>query len=170
MEDAKVVINLKEGIVELQGPADFVQHCLDMYGPAIKGLLGLPQDVAATLEKARPLRRERKASAVTRSDRAGRGSYAGAVRSDLEAGFFDRPRSTGEIKQRLSEAGVTFTDSGVRANLRRLSLAGAGHRAEGQIRTLSATRLVLNDTISAMLSPGWAGATSWLLYQLIPIP
>jgi hypothetical protein len=124
MEDAKVVINLKEGIVELQGPADFVQHCLDMYGPAIKGLLGLPQDVAATLEKARPLRRERKASAVTRSDRAGRGSYAGAVRSDLEAGFFDRPRSTGEIKQRLSEAGVTFTDSGVRANLRRLSLAG----------------------------------------------
>jgi hypothetical protein len=124
MDEARVVINLKEGIVDLQGPADFLQHCLDMYGPAIKGLLGLPQDVAATLEKARPVPRKRKVAAVTRSDRAGRGSYAGAIRSDLEAGFFDRPRSTGEIKQRLSKAGLTFTDSGVRANLRRLSLAG----------------------------------------------
>jgi hypothetical protein len=124
MDEARVVINLKEGIVDLQGPADFVRHCLDMYGPAIKGLLGLPQDVAATPEKARPLRRERKAAAVTRPDRAERGSYAGAIRSDLEAGFFDKPRSTGEIKQRLAEAGASFTDSGVRPNLGRLSLAG----------------------------------------------
>jgi len=124
MDEAGVVINLKEGIVDLQGPADFVQHCLDMYGPAILGLQGLPQHVAATPEKARLLRRKRKVAPVTRSDRAGRGSYAGAIRSDLEAGFFDRPRSTGEIKQRLSEAGLTFTDSGVRANLRRLTLDG----------------------------------------------
>jgi len=42
----------------------------------------------------------------------------------LEAGFFDEPRSTGEVKQRLSEVGLTFTDTGVRASLRRLSLAG----------------------------------------------
>jgi hypothetical protein len=125
MDEARVVINLREGTVDLQGPADFVRHCLDMYGPAIKGLLGLPQDVTAAPEKARPVPRKRKVAAVTRSDRERRGSYAGAIRSDLEAGFFDRPRSTGEIKQRLSKAGLTFTDSGVRANLRRLSVSGA---------------------------------------------
>ena len=125
MDEARVVINLKEGIVELQGPADFVQHCLDMYGPAIRGLQGLPQDVAATPEKAKPLPRKRKAAAVAKSGRARRGSCIGAIRSDLEAGFFDKPRSIREIKQRLSEAGITFTENGVRANLRRLSLAGS---------------------------------------------
>jgi len=124
MDEARVVINLKEGIVELQGPADFVQHCLDMYGPAIRGLLGLPQDAAATPEKAKPVPRKRKVVAVTKSGRARRGSCIGAIRSDLEAGFFDKPRSIREIKQRLSEAGLTFTENGVRANLRRLSLAG----------------------------------------------
>jgi len=49
----------------------------------------------------------------------------GGIRSDMEAGFFDKPRSTGEIKQRLSEADLNSTDDGVRANLRRLSLSGA---------------------------------------------
>jgi len=125
MDEARVVINLKEGIVELQGPADFVQHCLDMYGPAIRGLLGLRQDAAATPEKAKPVPRKRKVAAVAKSGRARRGSCIGAIRSDLEAGFFDKPRSIREIKQRLSEAGITFTENGVRANLRRLSLAGS---------------------------------------------
>ena len=125
MDEARVVINLKEGIVELQGPADFVQHCLDMYGPAIRGLLGLPQDAAATPEKAKPVPRKRKAAAVTKAGKGKRASCIGAIRSDLEAGFFDQPRSIREIKQRLSEAGITFTENGVRANLRKLSLAGS---------------------------------------------
>ena len=125
MDEARVVINLKEGIVELQGPVDFVRHCLDMYQPTIMRLQGLPQDVAATPEKAKPLPRKRKAAAVTKSGRARRGSCIGAIRSDLEAGFFDQPRSIREIKQRLSEAGLTFTENGVRANLIRLSLAGS---------------------------------------------
>ncbi len=125
MDEARVVINLKEGIVELQGPVDFVRHCLDMYQPTIMGLQGLPQDVAATPEKAKPLPRKRKAAAVvTKSGRARRGSCIGAIRSDLDAGFFDQPRSIREIKQRLSEAGLIFTENGVRANLKRLSLTG----------------------------------------------
>ena len=125
MDEARVVINLKEGIVELQGPADFVQHCLDIYGPAIRGLLGLPQDAAATPEKAKPVPRKRKVAAAIKARKGKRASCIGAIRSDLEAGFFDEPRSTTQIKQRLSEAGLTFTENGVRANLRRLSLAGS---------------------------------------------
>ena len=124
MDEARVVINLKEGIVELQGPADFVQHCLDMYGPAIRGLLGLPQDVAARPAKARPLPDKRRTAAVARPRRRKRAAGMAAIQSDLEAGFFDQPRSTDEIKRRLSDAGVTITDSGARANLRRLTLNG----------------------------------------------
>jgi len=122
MEDAKVVINLKEGIIEIEGPADFVRHCLQMYAPTIEGLQGLPQDAAVRPEKTESLPRERKAGAVTKERRGKRASVMGTIRSDLEAGYFDEPRSTEEIKRRLSEAGLTFTDSGVRANLRRLTL------------------------------------------------
>ena len=124
MEDAKVVINLKEGIIEMEGPADFVKHCLDMYGPGIRGLLGVPQDAPVGTEKAKPLGRARKTAAITKPRRGKRASVMGTIRSDLKSGFFDEPRSTAEIRQRLSDAGLTFTDSGVRASLRRLALDG----------------------------------------------
>jgi len=124
MDEARVVINLKEGIVELQGPADFVQHCLDIYQPAIKGLLGLPSEAATKPEKTKPVPRGRGVPAAAKARNARPTSCMGVIRSDLEAGFFDKPRSTGEIKERLSEAGITVTDSGVRANLRKLSAAG----------------------------------------------
>jgi len=124
MDEAKVVINLKEGIIELQGPVDFVRHYLDTYQPAIKGLQGLPKEVAVSPEQTKAVPRKRKAAPGTRTAKRKRASCMGSIRSDLEAGFFDEPRSTGEVKQRLSEAGLTFTDSGVRASLRRLSLAG----------------------------------------------
>jgi hypothetical protein len=125
MDEARVVINLKEGIVELQGPADFVRHCLDMYQPAMNGLMGLPSEAAPKPEKSKPLSRERRVPAAARARKGKPTSCMGVIRSDLEAGFLDEPRSTGEIKQRLNEAGITVTDSGIRANLRRLSRAGA---------------------------------------------
>ena len=124
MDEAKVVIKLKEGIIELQGPVDFVRHYLDTYQPAIKGLQSLPKDVAVSPEKAKALPRKRKAAPGTKAEKRKHASCTGTIRSDLEAGFFDEPRSTGEVKQRLSEAGLTFTDNGVRASLSRLSLAG----------------------------------------------
>jgi len=124
MEDAKVVINLKEGVIEMEGPADFVKHCLDMYGPGIRGLLGLPQDTAAAPEKTSRVPRKRETAAVAKPRRGRRTTVMATIRDDLEAGFFDEPRSTAEIKQRLAEAGLTFTDTGVRANLRKLTQDG----------------------------------------------
>ena len=124
MAEARVVINLKEGIIELQGPVDFVRHYLDTYQSAIKELQSLPKDVGVTPEKAKALPRKRKAAPGTKAEKRKSASCTGSIRSDLEAGFFDEPRSTGEVKQRLSEAGLSFTDNGVRTSLRRLSLAG----------------------------------------------
>ena len=124
MEDAKVVINLKEGIIEMEGPADFVKHCLDMYRPGIERLLGLPQDAAVAPEKTSRLSPKRKAAAVAEPRRGKRATVMATIRDDLEAGFFDRPRSIAEIKQRLGDAGLTFTETGVRVNLRKLTLDG----------------------------------------------
>ena len=36
MSEARVVIDLKEGVIELEGPVDFVRHYLEIYQPAVK--------------------------------------------------------------------------------------------------------------------------------------
>ena len=127
MGEARVIINLKEGIIELQGPVDFVRHYLDTYQPAIKGLQDLPKfkEVVASPEKAKALPRKRKTAPAAKAKKGKRTSCAGAIRSELKAGFFDEPRSTSEVKRQLSQTGLTFTDEGVRVSLRRLSLAGS---------------------------------------------
>lgn len=127
MGEARVIINLKEGIIELQGPVDFVQHYLDMYRPAIKGLQGLPKsrEIVASPEKATALPRKRKTAPAVKAKKGKRASCAGAIRKQLKAGFFDEPRSTSEVKRQLGQAGLTFTDEGVRVTLRRLSQAGS---------------------------------------------
>ncbi len=143
MEDAKVVINLKEGIIEMEGPADFVQHCLDMYKPGIRGLLGLPQDAPAPPEKAGDVPLKKKTAAVARPRRGRPATVMATIRDDLEAGFFDKPRSIAEIKRQISDVGLTFTDGGVRANLRKLTLDGLldsvkkGHSVRFQRRARS---------------------------------
>jgi len=124
MEDAKVLINLKEGIIEMEGPADFVRHCLDMYKDGIGKVLGLPQDTTAVPERARRVSQKRTPAVVAKPRTRKPATVMATMRDDLEAGFFDKPRSTAEIKQRVTEAGLTFTDTGVRANLRKLTQDG----------------------------------------------
>ena len=51
MEEARVVIDLKEGVIELQGPVDFVRHYLEIYQRSIKGLQVSPGKAAAGPEK-----------------------------------------------------------------------------------------------------------------------
>jgi len=38
MDQAKAVIKLNEGIIELEGPIEFVERYLERYGAAIRGL------------------------------------------------------------------------------------------------------------------------------------
>ena len=104
---------------------DFVRHYLDTYQFAIKELQGLPKDAALNPQKAKAWPRKRKDVPGPKAGKTKRASGPGAIRSYLQEGFFDEPRSPGEVKQWLSEAGLTFTDNGVRANLRRLSLDGS---------------------------------------------
>jgi hypothetical protein len=123
MEEAKAVINLKEGFIELQGPVDFVQHYLEMYRPAIKGLQRAPQEATAGPEKPRRLsrRRGRKSAGAAGVKRV---SCTAAIRNEFEAGFFDEPKTTSDIKRRLGEAGFKFSDGNVRNSLKRLTDTG----------------------------------------------
>ena len=118
MDEARVVINLKEGVIELQGPVDFVRQYLDTYQSVIKGL---ESAVVAAADVQAP---SRVVKAAARGGKRKRASYKAAIHDALEEGFFDEPRSPREVKQRLGDMGFSFTDSGVRAILRRLSLAG----------------------------------------------
>ena len=115
MDKTRAVINLKEGIIELEGPVDFVRHYLDIYQSAIKGL---PMDISVMKT------RKRKVVPGTKAEKGKRTSCAEAIRTALEAGFFDEPRSTAEVKQRLRETGLDFTDSNIRTSLRRLAKSG----------------------------------------------
>jgi len=121
MAEARVSINLKEGIIELQGPLEFVQHYLDLYAPMIKGLPSQAATKTGAGEKTKTRPRHKSGSK--------RVTASAAIRKLEKEGFFNEPRSTGEIKQRLTDAGFTFSDSNVRSSLRRLT----------ESKTLSAT-------------------------------
>jgi hypothetical protein len=121
MGEAKAVIDLKEGIIELEGPVDFVRHYLEMYRPAIKGLQRAPRAATVGPEKPSRSRRGRKSTGAAGVKRV---SCTAAIRNELEAGFFDEPKTTGDIKRRLGEAGFEFNDGNVRNSLKRLTDAG----------------------------------------------
>ena len=124
MDEARVVINLKEGVVELQGPVEFVRHYLNRYQSAIKGLQGLPPDTGKGPGKEMALPRRKRRGPGRKRLKRQRASSERTLRSYLEAGFFDEPRAPREIRQRLSEAGLAFSGNMVRTNLKRLCETG----------------------------------------------
>ena len=123
MDEARAVMNLKEAIIELQGPVDFVQHYLDTCQLAIKGLQNLPKDIAVSEQKAKSSPRKRKGVPRSKAGETKRATGAGAIRGYLQEGFFDEPRSTREVKQRLNDAGLTRTSNAIRMTLEKLSVA-----------------------------------------------
>jgi hypothetical protein len=140
VDDARAVINLKEGTIELHGPVDFVRHYLDIYQSVIRGSQGLPKSVAAPGTAEAPSRRGR-GRLSTRARKVKRGSCLAAVRRQLKAGFFDESRSMSDLRQRLNEVGLSCTDRAIRAGLRKLSETGALERA-GRGRAMRYHRLV----------------------------
>ena len=123
MDEAKVVMNLKEGIIELQGSVDFVRHYLDVYQFAIKGLQ-VPKKSAVSELEAKASPRKRREVPRSRAGETKRATGARTIRGYLQEGFFDEPRSTREVKQRLNDAGLARTSNAIRITLEKLSVAG----------------------------------------------
>ena len=122
MHQAKAAINLKEGVIQLEGPVEFVQRYLEKYAPAVKGA-ATPETEAGTSQ--------RQVEARGRP-REGQRSCTRAIRAEIKAGFFDEPRSTRAVRERLTEKGVTCSSGLVRITLKRaveegrLGIAGRG--------------------------------------------
>jgi len=122
MDQAKAIINLNEGVIQLEGPVEFVQRYLERYAPAIKGL-STPESQSATVGRQVEARGK---------PRKMRRSCTRAIRAEVKAGFFDEPRSTPAIRERLKEKGVACSVGALRTSLRkvvkeeRLVTAGRG--------------------------------------------
>ena len=130
MDQAKAVIKLNEGIIELEGPVEFVERYLERYGSDIEGL---PVVEPKRASPPRAVRARGKA-------RGGQGSCTRAIRAEVKAGFFDAPKSTRSVKERLMEKGVSCSTGLLRTSLKkvvdegRLSPTGSG-RARVYSRT-----------------------------------
>jgi len=122
MDQAKAVIKLNEGIIELEGPIEFVERYLERYGAAIRGLpVAEPQHAGPP----RTVKARGKA-------RGGQRSCTRAIRAEIKAGFFDAPKSNRAVKERLTEKGVSCSSGLLRTSLKkvvgegRLSPTGRG--------------------------------------------
>ncbi len=107
MEPAKAIINLKDGIIELEGPVEFVEKYLNTYQSIFTEGAGEEEGEDHEGEKGARV-----------AQRARRGPCIEAIRNDLEVGFFDKPKSPEAVKTRLTEQGVTCTSPAVKAGLK----------------------------------------------------
>ena len=122
MEQAKAVINLNEGVIQLEGPVEFVQRYLEKYAPAAKG----PSTREAQVP---PSGRQVE---VPGRGRGNQPSCTRALRAEIKGGFFDQSRSTKAVRERLAEKGVACSSGTLRISLRkaveegRLATGGRG--------------------------------------------
>ncbi len=120
MEQAKAIINLKEGTVQLEGPVDFVREYLERFAAKeLPGRRRKAQVIPKAATEGAPKRVRR-----ARGKMAGRISPADAVRAEIEAGFFNEGRAISQIRQRLAEKGVGYSAGSVRSGLKQLTEGG----------------------------------------------
>ena len=109
MDQAKAVINLNEGIIQLEGPVEFVQRYLEKYAPAMKGLQTLEPQADT----------EGKAVRSQGRPRGGQRSCTRAIHAEIKAGFFDEPKRSGAVRERLAGRGVACSSGLLRVSLRK---------------------------------------------------
>jgi hypothetical protein len=127
MTNAKAIINLQSGTIELEGPVEFVREYLERYSPAIKGKPTRKAKVARAkvakekIIKEKPVKEkkvDKSLKIITRGKR-GRNSCARIINVEVEAGFFDTPISMKAVSDRIKEIGVSCSTTMIRGALKR---------------------------------------------------
>lgn len=110
----KAVINVKEGVIELEGPQEFVEKYLELYRPnATKWQSDVSPKVEAKKKEEAPKR--------TRIVRPKAGPACGEKISELiSEGFFKEQRTREEVQKKLLEKGLRYESSLISATLNNL--------------------------------------------------
>ena len=135
MDQAKAVINLKEGTIQLEGPVEFVREYLNWF--AQWGTEGMPEGTRS-VPKPEAERGKRRTRRHRLGRQTGRSSLADAISSEVESGFFGERRPVREVVQRLAEKGAAYSTNSVRTGLKAfvesgvLTRSGAGKNTRYQ--------------------------------------
>lgn len=123
MEIVKAVINLKEGVIELEGPQDFVEKYLELYRPdASKWQSALSLKGEAKMKEKVP--RQARPPKVK-----GAPSCRGRIRTLIDEGYFKEPHTSTEVMNWLKEQkGAIYGFGPVTAALNTLIKSGTLRR------------------------------------------
>ena len=121
MTEARVFIDLKEGVIELEGPIDFVEKYMAKYAPGAAA----PEQPAVKRGRGRPA----KAGKPAKKKKVSCDKIVGAMTTE---GFFADGRGFGAIKAKVTETEPGCSDARIRKALKnaiasgKLSASGAG--------------------------------------------
>lgn len=114
MDTVKAVINLKEGVIELEGPQEFVEKYLNLYRPDAS-----KWQTAVSLKG--EVKTKEEAPKRTRIVRPKAGPACGEKISELiSEGFFKEQRTREEVQKKLLEKGLRYESSLISATLNNL--------------------------------------------------
>ena len=119
MDTVKATINVKEGIVELEGPLEFVEKYLNLYRPdASKWQSALSSKSGLKTKEEAPKR-------VRKAKPKGGVTCVEKILELRSEGYFKEPRARIEVQQYLKEKkGLIFKSNEVAANLKNLFSRG----------------------------------------------
>jgi len=124
----KVVINLKEGILHLEGPQEFVEKYLNLYRPdASKWKTAISQEGEVGTKEKATTKRARTRVAKPK----GAFSCTGRVRTLVDEDYFKEPKTSTEVMNCLQEKkGFVYGSGPVTASLNYLIKKGILRRSK----------------------------------------
>ena len=131
MTEARVFIDLKEGVIELEGPIEFVEKYMAKYAPGDK--VGASEKPAVKRGPGRPT----KADKPVRKKRV---SCDKVIAQLTNAGYFAQSRGFGSIKTEIINVEPGCSDGKIRKSLKNAIAAGT-LAASGAGRGMKYTRI-----------------------------
>ena len=119
MDMVKATINLKEGVLELEGPQEFVEKYLDLYRPDVHKWQSVPSQKGEVKTKEEAPKRVRAAKPK------GTPSCLGRIRTLINEDYFKEQRTSTEVMNWLKEQkGAIYGSGPVTAALNNLIKSG----------------------------------------------